>query len=246
MAEKGFDRYAEAECATFYAKKMGRPGLAPGVYFRCLLLGYFEGIDSERGIAWRAADSLSLRDFLGIPASKLTPDHSTISRTRRLIDLETHQDVFNWVLGVLDAAGLVKGKTIGVDATTLEANAAMRSIVRRDDGRSYDAFLTDLAKASGIETPTREDLARIDRKRKKKGSNKDWKHPYDPDAQISKMKDGRTHLAHKQEHAVDMETGAIVAGTIQGGVQGDTDTIEGTVEAAKENAAARRRGVATG
>jgi len=241
LAEKGFDRYAEALCARFYAKKMGRPGLAPGVYFRCLLLGYFEGIDSERGIAWRAADSLSLRDFLGIPASKLTPDHSTISRTRRLIDLETHQDVFNWVLAVLDVAGLVKGKTIGVDATTLEANAAMRSIVRRDDGRTYDAFLTDLAKASGIETPTREDLARIDRKRKKKGSNMDWKNPYDPDAQISKMKDGRTHLAHKQEHAVDMDTGAIIAGTIQGGVQGDTDTIEGTVEAAKENLEEARR-----
>jgi transposase len=241
LAEKGFDRYAEAACARFYAKKMGRPGMAPGVYFRCLLLGYFEGIDSERGIAWRASDSLSLRDFLGIPASKQTPDHSTISRTRRLIDLETHQDVFNWVLGVLDAAGLVKGKTIGVDATTLEANAAMRSIVRREDGRTYEAFLKDLAKASGIETPTREDLARIDRKRKKKGSNKDWKHPYDPDAQISKMKDGRTHLAHKQEHAVDMDTGVIIAATIQGGVQGDTDTIEGTVEAAQDNLEKARR-----
>lgn len=241
LGEKGFDRYAEALCAKFYAKRMGRPGLAPGVYFRCLLLGYFEGIDSERGIAWRAADSLSLRDFLGIPASKLTPDHSTISRTRRLIDLETHQDVFNWVLGVLDAAGLVKGKTIGVDATTLEANAAMRSIVRRDDGRTYEEFMKDLARASGIETPTREDLARIGRKRKKKVSNKDWKHPHDPDSQISKMKDGRTHLAHKQEHAVDLETGAIVAGTIQGGVQGDTDTIEGTVEAAKENLEEARR-----
>ena len=235
LAEKGFDRYAEAACARFYAKKMGRPGMAPGVYFRCLLLGYFEGIDSERGIAWRAADSLSLRDFLGIPASKLTPDHSTISRTRRLIDLETHQDVFNWVLGVLDGAGLVKGKTIGVDATTLEANAAMRSIVRRDDGRTYDAFLQDLAKASGIETPTREDLTRLDRKRKKKGANKDWKNPHDPEAHISKMKDGRTHLAHKQEHAVDMDTGAVVAITIHGGVKGDTDTIEGTVEAAEEN-----------
>jgi transposase len=205
------------------------------VYFRCLLLGYFEGIDSERGIAWRAADSLSLRDFLGIPASKLTPDHSTISRTRRLIDVETHHAVFTWVLGVLDSAGLIKGKTIGVDATTLEANAAMRSIVRRDDGRSYEDFLTDLANASGIETPTREDLARVDRKRKKKGSNKDWFNPYDPDAKITKMKDGRTHLAHKQEHAVDMDTGAVVAVTLQGATEGDTSTLEGTLDAAQQN-----------
>jgi transposase len=235
LAEQGFDRYAEATCAKFYAKKMGRPSLAPGVYFRCLLLGYFEGIDSERGIAWRAADSLSLRDFLGIPASKPTPDHSTISKTRKRIDLQAHQAVFTWVLGVLDGAGLIKGKTIGVDATTLEANAAMKSIVRRDDGRSYEEFLTDLAKTSGIETPTREDLARIDRKRKKKGSNTDWHNPYDPDAKITKMKDGRTHLAHKEEHAVDMDTGAVVAVTLQGADQGDTSTLEGTLSAAEQN-----------
>jgi transposase len=235
LGEKGFDRHVEGLCTKFYARRMGRPGLAPGVYFRCLLLGFFEGIDSERGIAWRAADSLSLRDFLGIPASKLTPDHSTISRTRRLIDLETHQAVFSWVLGVLDGAGLVKGKTLGVDATTLEANAAMRSIVRRDDGRTYQTFLEDLARASGIETPTREDLARLDRKRKKKGSNDDWFNPNDPDAKITKMKDSRTHLAHKEEHAVDLDTGAVVAVTITGATDGDTSTIEGTLDAAVKN-----------
>lgn len=235
LAEHGFDRFAEAQCRKFYAKKMGRPGMAPGVYFRCLLLGYFEGIDSERGIAWRADDSLSLRAFLGIPASKHAPDHSTISRTRRLIDVETHQAVFTWVLGVLDGAGLIRGKTMGVDATTLEANAAMKSIVRRDDGRSYDQFLTDLARTSGIETPTREDLAKIDRKRKKKGSNADWYNPNDPDAKITKMKDGRTHLAHKEEHAVDMDTGAVIAITVQGATEGDTSTLEGTLEAAEQN-----------
>ena len=235
LANKKFDRYAEATCAKFYAKKMGRPSLAPGVYFRCLLLGYFEGIDSERGIAWRAADSLSLRDFLGIPASKPTPDHSTISKTRKRIDLEAHQAVFTWVLGVLDSAGLIKGKTIGVDATTLEANAAMKSIVRRDDRRSYEEFLTDLAKTSGVETPTRDDLARIDRKRKKKGSNADWYNPHDPDAKITKMKDGRTHLAHKEEHAVDMDTGVVVAVTLQGADQGDTSTLDGTLAAAEQN-----------
>jgi transposase len=235
LEEKGFDSYAEGLCAQFYALKQGRPGLAPGVYFRCLLVGYFEGIDSERGIAWRVADSMSLREFLGVPAAKRTPDHSTISRTRRLIDLETHREVFSWVLGILDGAGLVVGKTIGVDGTTLEANAAMRSIVRRDDGRSYDEYLTDLAKASGVETPVRDDLKRVDKKRKKKGSNKDWVNPNDPDAQITKMKDGRTHLAHKQEHAVDMDTGAIVAVTIHGGAEGDTSSLEPTLDAADEN-----------
>jgi transposase len=210
LADHGFDRFAEASFRKFYAKKMGRPSLAPGVYFRCLLLGYCEGIDSERGIAWRADDSLSLRAFLGIPASKHAPDHSTISRTRRLIDLETHQAIFGWVLGVLDRAGLIRDRTIGLDATTWEANAAMKSIVRRDGGRSYEQFLTDLTRTSGIETPTRGDLAKSDHTRKKKGSNADWYNPNDPDAKITKMKDGRTHLAHKQEHAVDMDTGAIV------------------------------------
>jgi transposase len=200
-----------------------------------MIVGYFEGIASERGIAWRLADSLSLRNFLGLAVGKEPPDHSTISRTRRRIDLETHQAVFTWVLGALGREGLLKGKTLGVDATTLEANAAMRSIVRRDDGRGYQEFLEGLAKTSGIETPTREDLAQLDRKRKKKGSNQEWVNPHDPDAQIMKMKDGRTHLAHKQEHAVDMDTGAVVAVTIAGGAAGDTSTIEGTLEAAKQN-----------
>ncbi len=240
LAQGAFDRFAEGTCAKHYAKKVGRPSLAPGVYFRCLLIGYFEGIDSERGIAWRTADSLSLRDFLGIPASKGTPDHSTLSKTRKRISLEAHQAIFTWILGVLDGAGLIKGKTIGVDATTLEANAAMRSLVRRDDGRTYQEFLTDLAKSSGIETPTREDLERLDRKRKKKGSNDDWFNPNDLDAKITKMKDGRTHLAHKAEHAVDMDSGAIVAVTLQGANAGDTATIEGTLEAAEQNLADAR------
>jgi transposase len=235
LREHGFDKYAEKMCARYYHPVVGRPGLAPGNYFRSLLVGYFEGIDSERGIAWRLADSLSLRDFLGLPTGKAPPDHSTISRTRRLIDEETHQEIFTWVLGLLSQDDLLKGKTIGVDATTLEANAALRSIVRRDDFRSYQQFLTDLAKESGIPTPTREDLARIDRKRKKKGSNKDWVNPNDPDAQITKMKDGRTHIGHKQEHAVDMDSGAVVAVTLHGGAAGDTSTIGKTLDAADEN-----------
>ena len=234
LAERRFDDVAEGLCAPFYAKTMGRPGLAPGIYFRLLLIGYFEGLDSERGIAWRTADSFALRDFVGVGLEGAPPDHSTISRTRRLIDLETHRAIFTWVLQALGGAGLVKGKTIGIDATTLEANAALRSIVRRDTGESYQAFLTTLAQTSGIETPTRADLARLDRKRKKKGANKDWTHPHDPDARIAKMKDGRTHLAHKAEHAVDLETGAIVGLTVQGADQGDTTTIETTLPEALE------------
>ncbi len=234
LHEHGFDDFAEAQCARFYAETMGRPSLPPGIYFRLLLIGYFEGIDSERGIAWRAADSLALRDFLGVDLKDAPPDHSTISRTRRLIDLETHRDVFTWVLQCLSTAGLVKGQTIGIDATTLEANAALRSIVRQDTGESYEEFLTQLAKASGIGTPTRADLARVDRKRKKKGSNDDWTHPHDPDAKIMKMKDGRTHLAHKAEHAVDLATGAIVGVTVQGADEGDTTTIQETLPEAAE------------
>jgi transposase len=231
----GFDGFAEAECIRFYkSETMGRPSIAPGVYFRMLLIGYFEGIDSERGIAWRCADSLSLKSFLGYGLTDATPDHSTISRTRRLIDIETHGRIFTWMLGVLANHGLVDGKTIGVDATTLEANAAMRSIVRRDTGESYSEFLTRLAKASGIETPTKEDLAKLDRKRPKKGSNDEWEHPDDPDAKITKMKDGRTHLAHKAEHAVDMETGAVLAVTLQDANAGDTTTICETLIAVAE------------
>jgi transposase len=234
LREHGFDDFAEGQCVSFCAKTMGRPGLPPGIYFRLLLIGYFEGIDSERGIAWRAADSLALRDFLGIGLDETPPDHSTISRTRRLIDLETHRAIFTWVLQCLSTAGLVKGKTIGVDATTLEANAALRSIVRRDSGEGYEEFLTKLAKASRIGTPTRADLARIDRKRKKKGSNDEWTHPHDPDAKITKMKDGRTHLAHKAEHAIDLETGAIVGVTVQDADEGDTATIQQTLPEAAE------------
>jgi transposase len=229
LEEHDFDSFVEDKCRGFYATQRGRPGLVPGVYFRLLLVGYFEGIDSERGIAWRAEDSLSLRCFLGIGLTESPADHSTISRTRRLIDLETHRQVFTWVLKVLAEAGLLKGKQIGIDATTLEANAAMRSIVRRDSGESYEEFLTGLAQESGIETPTREDLARLDRKRKKKGCNRTWVNPHDRDARITKMKDGRIHLAHKAEHAVDMETGAVVAVTLQEAHLGDTTTIKETL-----------------
>jgi len=232
-----FDEFVEKECAGFYAANNGRPSLTPGIYFRLLLVGYFEGIDSERGIAWRAADSLGLRRFLGIGLEESTPDHSTISRTRRLMDVETHRKVFLWVLGLLADRGLLKGKRIGIDATTLEANAALRSIVRRDSGEGYEEFLNGLAQESGIATPTREDLARLDRQRKNKGSNREWVNPHDRDARITKMKDGRTHLAHKAEHAVDLETGAVVAVTLQEAHLGDTTTVKETLVEAGETVA---------
>lgn len=228
-----FDEFAERRCERFYAGRVGRPSLQPGRYFRLLLLGYFEGLDSERGIAWRAADSLAVRGFLGLGLEERGPDHSTISRTRRLIDVETHQEVFGWVLECLAQAGLVKGKTVVVDGTTLEANAAMRSIVRRDTGETYTEYLTRLAKASGIRTPSRAALARLDRQRAKKGSNEEWKSPSDPEAKITKMKDGRTHLAHKAEHAVDLDSGAIVALTVQDATIGDTATIMQTLAEAE-------------
>jgi len=235
FAAEGFDRFVEGLCEKFYAEKMGRPSVPPGVYFRMLLIGYFEGIDSERGIAWRCADSLALRAFLGYRLSESPPEHSTLSVIRNRIDLETHQEVFTWVLKVLAGEGLLKGKTLGVDATTLEANAALRSIIRRDTGEGYAEFLTQLAKASGIETPTREDLAKLDRKRKGKGSNRDWVNPHDPDAKITKMKDGRTHLAHKSEHSVDLDTGAVAAVTVQPADAGDTETVCETLNRATEN-----------
>jgi transposase len=237
LEESRFDEFVEGRCRQFYAAKRGRPSLVPGVYFRLLLIGYFEGIDSERGIAWRAQDSLALRRFLRVGLEESPPDHSTISRTRRLIDLETHREVFSWVLRLLAEKGLLKGQTLGIDATTLEANAALRTIVRRDTSEGYQDFLKGLAQKSGIATPTREQLARLDRKRKHKGSNEEWKHPHDPDARITRMKDGRTHLAHKVEHAVDFQSGAVVAVNLAPGDAGDTKTVGNTVAEAGEQIA---------
>ena len=236
LREAGFDEFVESECASYYAEKQGRPSIVPGVYFRMLLIGYFERIDSERGICWRCADSLSLRRFLGLLLSESTPDHSSLSRIRKRFSLEVHEAVYGWVLGVVASHGLIDGKTLGVDATTLEANAALRSIVRRDSGESYEEYLKGLARESGIETPTADDLIRLDRKRPgKKLSNEDWKSKSDPDARIAKMKDGRTRLGYKPEHAVDLETGAIVAAPIHGAEQGDTKTLPGTLETAEAN-----------
>jgi transposase len=229
LDKAGFDRFCEECCVGFYHAKLGRPSLPPGLYFRIMMIGFFEGLDSERGIAWRVADSLTLRQFLSIGLDEKTPDHVTISRTRRLIDGETHQQVFTWVLERLARGGLIKGKTIGVDSTTLEANAAMKSIVRRDTGESYTDYLKRLAEAEGVDAEDAAALRRMDRKRAKKMSHEVWENPNDPEAEITRLKDGRTALAFKAENAVDMETGAIVAVTTHGGAAADTATVEMTV-----------------
>jgi len=234
LEQHHFDRNVEHLCRRYYKGPLGRPSITPGTYFRALLLGFFEGIDSERGIAWRLADSLSTRKFIDYALTEETPDHSTISRTRRLYSVETHKAVFRWVLKILAQEGLLKGKTVSIDATMLEANAALQSLVRRDNGQSYEEYLKQLAQAAGIEKPTREQLARLDRRRKKKGSNQEWKNPHDPDARITKMKDGSTHLAHKAEHAVDLSSGALLAVTVQGADQGDTTTLHETLAEAGE------------
>lgn len=235
----GFDGFVEETCARYYAAKRGRPSLPPGRYFRMLLVGYFEGIDSERGLEWRCADSLSLREFLRLSERDAVPDHSWLSRTRSRLPLEVHDKVFTWVLKRLAEHGLIKGERIGVDASTMEANAALRTIVRRDNGETHREMLTRMAKESGIETPTTEDLIRLDRKRRDKTlSNADWQSPTDSDAKIAKLKDGRTHLAYKPEHAMDLDTGAVVAAEVHAADQGDTTTMPGTLASAATHLAA--------
>src|SRR5689334_15951165 len=239
LVEAGFDRFAEGECAPYYASRRGRPSLPPGRYFRMHLVGYFEGIDSERGLERRCSDSLSLREFLRLGTTEPVPDHSWLSKTRARLPVEVHEAVFAWVLRRLAEHGLIKGERIGVDASTMEANAALRAIVRRADGEGYREMLERLAKESGIATPTAEDLIRLDRERKgKRLSNAEWASPTDPEARIAKLKDGRTHLAYKPEHAVDLDTGAIVAAEVHPADRGDTATLPGTLAAAEANLAA--------
>jgi transposase len=236
LVDAGFDAFAEETCKPFYAVKMGAPSIPPGRYFRMHMVGYFEGIDSERGIEWRGADSLSLRDFLRLEATARVPDHSWLSRTRSRLPHEVHEAVFGWVLARIAEHGLVKGEQIGVDASTMEANAALRTIVRRDTGETYRQMLKRMAEESGIETPSASDLTRMDRTRKgKKLSNADWTSKTDGDAKIARMKDGTTHLGYKPEHAVDLDTGAVVAAEVHPADEGDTTTLTGTLQAAETN-----------
>ena len=229
-----FDRFVERLCRPHYHARLGRRGIAPGVYFRMLLVGYFEGIGSQRGIAWRCADSLSLRSFLGVPLDQATPDHSSLTRVRDRLSLEIHIEVFRFVLQVAAEQGLLKGKTVAVDATTLEANAAMKSIVRRDTGEDWNAYLRRLMQEEGLidehDNPSVEELRRFDKKRKnKKVSNDEWRSPSDGDSRIAKMKDGRTHLAYKAEHVIDLETELVLAAEVYPANRGDSDTLVDSV-----------------
>jgi len=234
LAEAEFDEAVEMLCQPYYRDGVGRPSIPPGRYFRMLFVGQFEGLDSEREIAWRCADSLSLHRFLRLTEGETVPDHSTLSVTRSRLPLEVHHAVFGFLLEIADKHDLVRGQRIGVDASTQEANAALRRLVRRDTGEDYQEMLRRLARESGIETPTTEDVVRLDRTRKGKTlSNADWASPTDPEARIARMKDGTTHLAYKPEHAVDLDTGVIVAARIHPADQGDTRTLAGTLEQAE-------------
>ena len=235
LAEAGFDEFVERLCASYY-KEGGRPGIPPGVYFRMLLIGYFEGLDSQRGIAWRCADSLALRTFLGFAITEDTPVHVSMTMIRKRLPESVYDKVFVFVLGMLEQKGLLRGKAVAIDATTLEANAAMKSIVRKDSGEDWKQYLQGLAKAEGIENPTEEDLRRLDRGRKdKKVSNEQWESPTDPDSRIAKMKDGRTHLAYKAEHAVDVVSEAIVATTVTFADKADPQSAPATLSLAEAN-----------
>ena len=235
LAEAGFDEFVERLCAPYY-KEGGRPGIPPGVYFRMLFIGYFEGLDGQRGIAWRCADSLALRSFLGIGITEATPVHASMTIIRQRLPESVFDKVFVFVLSLLEDKGLLRGKAVAIDATTLEANAAMKSIVRKDNGEDWKQYLRGLAQAEGIEHPTEEDLRRLDRGRKdKKVSNEQWKSPTDSDSRIAKMKDGRTHLAYKAEHAVDLVSEAIVATTVTFADKSDPQSAPMTLSLAEAN-----------
>jgi transposase len=240
LEEFGFDGWLEQRCAQYYEQeeKRGQPSIPPGVYFRMLLIGYFEGIDSQRGIAWRCADSLSVRQFLGIPLDEGTPNHATLTNTRKRLPKEVFDEMFEFVLKIATEKKLISGQTVGVDSTTLEANAAMKSIVRKDTGEDWRQFVTRLMREEGVidatTEPTAEEVRRFDQKRKdKKVSNDDWESSTDADARITKMKDGTTHLAYKAEHVVDLESDLVLAAEIYPANQGDTQTLTDSVMTAQ-------------
>jgi transposase len=235
LAEAGFDPYVEALCRPYCADGVGRESIPPGVYFRMLLVGYLEALDSQRGIAWRCADSLSLRAFLGTPLHEATPDHSSLTKIRQRLPFEAHEWVFLFVLRLAQEKKLLRGKTVAVDATTLGANAAMKSIMRKDTGEDWKGYLKRLLAEQGVENPTDEEARRFDKGRKKKVSNEEWESPADPDSRIARMKDGTTHLAYKAEHVVDLGSGFVLAASVHPADQSDPSTLVGSVLQAQVN-----------
>lgn len=238
LTEAGFDKWLETRCRRYYSQD-GRPSIPPGVFFRMVFIGYFENIDSQRGIAWRCSDSLSLKAFLGYAPHQETPDHSSLTRIRNRLPEPVFDEVFQMVLRIVETHGLLDGRTMGVDSTTLEANAAMKAIVRRDTNEDWTNYLKRLAAEDGVPAETKPELIRYDKKRNKKGkkkvSNDDWTSPADPDARITRMKDGTTNLAYKAEHVVDLKTEVIVSATIHHADQADSATITSSVAKAQEN-----------
>lgn len=239
LAEGAFDPFVEELCAAHYdTEGHGRPSIPPGVYFRMLFVGYFEGLDSQRGIAWRCADSRSLQAFLGYLPTQATPDHSSLSRIRQRLPEVVHENVFAFVLHLAEAKGLglLAGKTVAIDATLLEANAAMKSIRRRDTNDDWKAYVTKLAAEAGLTDPTDAELRRFDKQRKdKKVSNDDWQSPSDPDSRIAKMKDGTTHLAYKAEHVVDLDSNLVLSAEIHPADQADSATLPPSLTSAQLN-----------
>ena len=235
LAEAAFDPYVEDLCQPFYADGLGRESIPPGIYFRMLFVGYFEGLGSQRAIAWRCSDSLSLRAFLGVSLNEATPDHSSLTKIRQRLPLHVHERVFTFVLKVAQEKKLLRGKTVAVDATTLEANAAMKTIVRKDSGEDWKDYLKRLMAEEGIENPTDEEVRRFDKKRKKKVSNKEWQSPADPDSRIAKMKDGTTHLAYKAEHTVDLGSEFVLAAAVHPADQADPATLADSILQAQVN-----------
>ena len=234
LAENGFDPLVEKLCAPSYAETMGRRGVPPGVFFRMLFVGSIEGLKSLRSISWRCTDSRSLGDFLGLGPTDPVPNHSCVSKThKRLPDNE----VFRFILSVAAHKGLLWGKAIGIDSTTIQANASMARKVRKDSGKGWKDYTKKLAKQAGLEDPTDDELRQFDRTRPgKKVSNDDWENPNDPDATITRMKDGTTRMAYKAEHAVDLDTDIVVAATVHPGNAPDTQTIIDTAIDAAVNA----------
>lgn len=254
LAEAGFDTWIEDRCRPYYEMEQtrGRPSIAPGVYFRMVLVGYFEGIDSQRGIAWRCADSLGLRQFLGLALEESSPDHSTLTNTRKRLPPEVFEEVFEFVLAIVAVKGLLAGRTVGVDSTTLEANAAMKSIVRKDTGENWRAYVVRLMREEGVITqdqePTDEEVRRFDKGRKtKRVSNEDWQSSSDPESRITRLKDGRTHLAYKAEHVVDLETDVVLAAEVYRADNADVNTLADSVMQAQVSVnAATERAVCVG
>jgi transposase len=240
LAEAGFDGFIEGLCEPYYAEEIGRPGIPPGVYFRMLFLGYFEGLDSQRAIAWRCGDSLSLRAFLGFALDEQTPDHSSLTRVRDRLPVSVHEQAFAFMISIAERKKLLKGKVAAVDSTMLEADAAMKTIVRKDTGEDWKKYLQRLMQEQGLiqegDEPSSEELQRFDRNRQdKKVSNEEWTSPTDGDARIAKMKDGRTRLACKAEHVVDLESEFVLAATVYHADQGDADTLLPSLVAAQAN-----------